>query len=124
MTNKGFSLVEAIVATAILGILMAAVIPAFMSNLQVNNRNEQRSEAVNLAQQTLETLRRTDMASLPMSGSSTASALYNGRTYTLVTRYCSAASYCAQNSARHLVVEIRLDGKKVYDVETVYTNLR
>ena len=124
MANKGFSLIEAIIAVAILGILMAGVIPGFMSNLQTNDQNERRSEAVNLAQQTLETLRRTDMSSLPMQGSSSAETAQNSRTYTVVTSYCKVASYCAQNSARHLTVEIRYQGKKVYEVETVYTNLR
>ena len=123
-TNKGFSLVEAIVATAILGLLMAGVIPAFISNLHVNDQNERRSEAVALAQQTLEALRRTDMASLPMQGSTSAQRTYGGRTYTVITHYCRAAAYCVQGSARHLTIEIQTNRKKAYEVETVYTNLR
>ncbi len=122
--NKGFSLIEAVIAVAILGVLMAGVIPAFIGNLNINDQSERRSEAVVLAQQTFETLRRGDMASLPMSGSSTETNLLNGRSYKVTTYYCLVALYCKQGSSRHLTVEVQVSGKKVYEVETVYTNLR
>ena len=122
--NKGFSLIEAVIAVAILGVLMAGVIPAFMSNLSINGQSERRSEAVALAQQTLETLRGTNMSSLPMSSSTSKTVQVNGRPYGVTTYYCRMAVYCRQGSSRHLAVEIQVSGKKVYEVETVYTNLK
>jgi type II secretory pathway pseudopilin PulG len=110
----------------ILGVAAMAILPAFMNHLDANTRNEQRSDAVTAVQATMEDLRLQDPSSLPESGES-APQLFTigGREYEVKTRYCQRTEFCppASPGSRHLVVEVYLDGEKIYEVETVYTQL-
>jgi prepilin-type N-terminal cleavage/methylation domain-containing protein len=127
MSSRGFSLVEALVALFVLGITAVAVLPAFMSQMDANTRNEERSDAMGIAHQRLEALRFQDVDLLPTGGPAESSAVTIGnRQYELRTRYCTQAQYCppVDPGSRHLLVEVWLDGKKVYDVATIYTELR
>jgi general secretion pathway protein I len=102
----------------------AAILPAFMTHLRANSRNELRSSAVSAAQERLEALRLQDPASMPDSGSSAPQQVnVDGRDFDVVTHYCERSEYCSDDRSRHLRVEVRFGGRTIYDVETVYTQL-
>ena len=128
MNSRGLGLIEVLVALGLLSLIAIAVLSAIVSHVNANTRNEIRTEAVGIAQDRLEDLRLQDPTGLkdesdpPDSWNVTVDA----RTYELRTHYCLSAEYCPPASpySRHLIVEVYLSGTKVYDVETVYTQLR
>ena len=123
MKTDGFTLVEALLALALIGLVMVAMLPAFVTYFDSNTRNEERTGGIEAAQYVIETVRRVDPATLPTSGSSSPQVVPVGtRNYEVVTHYCVDASYCTAN-ARHLVVEVRLGGQEIFTAETVYTQL-
>lgn len=123
MNEKGFSLIESLVALAILGITLAALVPAFQSFLDANSVSEERSNALAAGQQAMEALRHRDPASLPSSGSSAAQIITVGNhEFEVVTHYCIEPSYCGTGT-RHIVMDVGFAGKDIYQIETVFTRL-
>jgi prepilin-type N-terminal cleavage/methylation domain-containing protein len=124
LSERGFSLAEALVALAIMGIAIVGVTPLFMTYLDANTLTEQRSGAVAAAQQILEGVRAQNPSSLPSSGASAAqSVMVGGRVYEVTTRYCVNASFC-DTASRHVVVEVTYRGIRIFTAETVFTQLR
>ncbi len=121
--KRGLSLVELLVALAVLGLVLAFVVPAFTGYLQTNTQSELRSQAIALAQAKLEELRLQNPAALPSSGSIEENRSQGGRTYTVRTSFCTHAGLCASGS-RHIQVEVIWNGRVVYRAETVFTQLR
>jgi type II secretion system protein I len=123
MKDKGFTLLEALIALGILSVALVALIPAFQAFLDANSVSEERSNALAAAQQVIEGLRHEDPASLPSSGSSAIQAVTVGHhEYEVVAHYCQDSAYCGSDS-RHIVVEVDFAGKNVYTIETVFTRL-
>ena len=123
---SGFTLIEALVALAILGLTGLAVLPAFMTHLDANTRSERRSDAIGAVQQRMEWLRLQDPDEMPMGSPPESEIVTIGdREYEVRTHYCLRSEYCPPDSpgSRHLTVEIYFEGRKIYDVETVYTQL-
>jgi prepilin-type N-terminal cleavage/methylation domain-containing protein len=124
MGDRGFTLIEAVFALAILGITIAAVLPAFVDFLDANTLSEERSNAVAAAQQVMEELRQFDPGSLPSSGSSAVQTVTIGNhEYEVTAHYCRESTYCT-TAGRHIILEVNFGGNTVYTVETVYTQLR
>ena len=68
MNQRGFTLLEGLLALAILGIALAGILPAFFGYMHVTTRNEMRTGAVAAAQRQMETLRFFDPTAMPTSG--------------------------------------------------------
>jgi prepilin-type N-terminal cleavage/methylation domain-containing protein len=123
MNEKGFSLIESLVALAILGITLAALVPAFQAFLDANSVSEERSNALAAGQQAMEVLRHEDPSSLPSSGSSAAQIITVGaHEFEVITHYCREPSYCGADT-RHVVMDVGFAGKDIYQIETVFTRL-
>ena len=123
MNEKGFSLLEVTAAVGLISIAAIGILPSFMVHLQSNTRSEIRAGAVLAVEQTMEGLRLVDPATLPDSGQSAPQLITIGeRSYTVVTSYCVKSDFCDTN-ARHLEVEVFHGGRRIYGVETVYTQL-
>ncbi len=122
--TRGIGLIEVLVAIAILAVVLAAVVPSFLFYLRTNTKSETRTQAVAAAQVVLEDLRLQDPTLLPSSGSTTRSVTIAGRSFNVVTTFCPTGSTLCSANARHVRVEVLYKGKKVYEVETVYTKLR
>jgi len=121
---EGFTLIEALCATAILGIALVGILPTFTTYVDSNTMSEERSGAMAVGQQVLEQVRLDDPADLPESGSSDMTLVAVGqREYEVVTHYCVESGYCDDDS-RHIVVEISFGGYEVYSLESVFTSLR
>lgn len=123
MNEKGFSLVESLVALAILGITLAALVPAFQAFLDANSVSEERSNALAAGQQAMEMMRHKDPSSLPSSGSSAAQIITVGaHEFEVIAHYCVKPSYCGTDT-RHVVMDVGFAGKDIYEIETVFTRL-
>lgn len=123
-TARGFSLIEGLVALAMVAATAVALLPAMITHMDANGRDDLRSGAVGAAQERLEALRLQDPASMPASGTSAPQLVrVDGRTYEVVTHYCERPEFCGGSTSRHLRVEVKFDGRTIYDVETVYTRL-
>jgi prepilin-type N-terminal cleavage/methylation domain-containing protein len=124
VNQRGFTLLEGLLALAILGIALAGILPAFFGYMHVNTRNEVRTGAVAAAQQQMEALRFADPSTMPSSGSTGPSYVaIEKREYELVSRYCIRSEFCSTNS-RHVLVEVGYGGNVVYQTESVFTKLR
>ncbi|HKJ82984.1 MAG TPA: type II secretion system protein [Mariprofundaceae bacterium] len=122
MREQGFSLIEALVAMAVLTILMGSLIPAFYYYNHANTRTEIKTEAVTVAQHLLDEYRQQSPSKMPTSGTTTSNMTTNNRTFAVRTTYCKNSNYCGPNT-RQITIEVNYDGKTVYRTETVYTQL-
>jgi prepilin-type N-terminal cleavage/methylation domain-containing protein len=121
--QAGFTLLESLVAVAILGIVLSAILPTFLTYLDANTMSEERTGALAAAQETMEQLRQLDPATLPNSGSSPLQVVSVGqRDFEVMTHFCTANQFCGDDR-RHLLVEVSYGGRTVYSVESVFTTL-
>jgi prepilin-type N-terminal cleavage/methylation domain-containing protein len=121
--QRGVTLVEALVALAILGIALTGVLPAFTTQTRANTRSHERASAVSAAQQIVEALRFEDPSALPSVGATAPRLVTVGDLqFDVVTRFCVEPGFCNDDS-RHLTVEVQREGRLIYDVQTVYTRL-
>ena len=121
---QGFTVLEALLAIFLLGVVLTGILPAMLAFLDANTTSEESSDAVAAGQLVLERLRLEDPASLPSSGSSSPESVdVGGHTYEVVKHYCTVPSYCGTDS-RHIRVEVIYGGDTVFEVESVYTRLQ
>jgi len=122
-SRSGFSLIEAIIAIVIVGIVLAAVVPAFIGNLRINTDNEARTGAVAAAQTVLDQFRVRPKSDWPTSGSAV-NVDSHGRTYAVLVAY---APFCQGGicftGAELIDVEVSYGGRTRYTVSTVFTAL-
>ena len=119
---RGFTLIEALIGVAILAVVLAGIVPAFLSYLRVNNQSDVRGGAVAAAESVLDNLRQTPIAAWGPSGT-VLNASGGDRTYEVTVLYCTASlPYCSSDT-RHVEAVVRYQGKVYYDVQTVYTRL-
>jgi len=124
MRDKGFSLLETVVALGLLSALLVAVLPSFFVMMHANTRNEERSAAVGAAQMMMEQLRQQEPASMPSSGSLPPQVVQiDRRDFEVVKRFCTTPQFCGADS-RHVLIEVNYGGRKVFSAESVYTTLR
>lgn len=122
MKNRGLTFLEVLVALAILGIAMVAILPSFVSYLKVNGSSEVRTQAANVAQQYFEKYRLMDPGTMPKTGSATETIAYGGKSFSVETSYCVQAAYCGTGS-RDIQVVVSHAGSEVFRAETVYTQV-
>lgn len=120
--ERGFGLVEAIVSLVILGVMLTALIPAFVSNIEFNTTSQARTGAVAVAQETMDGLRAVG-EDWPASGTETEVDTSSG-TYTtrLVHGQHCDGEQCF-DGARRVSVTVSQNGRQLYQVETVFTTL-
>lgn len=124
MNQRGFSLIESLIGLALLAVVLVSLLPAFLTLMDANTFSEEHSAALAAGQRAMERMRLVDPGSLPTAGSSGVQIiLVDSREFEVVTHYCRVPEYCS-SSTRHVTVEIRYGGQKVYDVDTVYTRMQ
>ncbi len=122
MRRRGLTLLEVLVALAILAVGLAGVLPAFVGFLRVNSRSEVITAASNVAQTFFERYRLQDPEAMPTSGTQSTQVDYQGRTFEVATSYCVQASYCGTGS-RDIQVTVSYRGSPAFTAETVYTKV-
>ena len=121
--HRGLSIVEALVAIAIIGILLAAVVPAFVANLNINNDNEIRTGAVAASQTVLDQLRVRPRSDWPVSGGSLPIDA-QGRSFNVLVTYepfCQGGT--CYTGAEVIELEVNYGGRTRFTVSTVFTAL-
>ncbi|NCJ05285.1 hypothetical protein GS597_01885 [Synechococcales cyanobacterium C] len=145
--NQGLTLIETLVATLVFVTVLLSLVPIFTGYQVRILRNEIQGEAMTLAQEILDTVRRQRVQdpsnpgnSLPKTGTfdqlPTGESLTDlerqGRQYQATITYCdlpadmppdTQQNFC-NDFTRHLKVQVFHDGQRVYEVETVYTDLQ
>ncbi len=130
-SEAGVTLVEAIIASMMFSLTVFAVVPTLTQFQLQAATNEDRSAAVAVAQQVLDSIRRTPADALPSSGAtttlpsyvgggSTSNLPYRGQYYDATITYCQTTSLCDTNS-RQVVVQVAQNGRYIYKVETLFT---
>lgn len=119
----GFTLVEALIGMAILGIVLAGIIPAFLSYMRVNSQSDIKSGAVAAAESVMDDLRQTAIIDWPTSGNVLSPVSGGDRDFDVTVVYCTPSLPYCSGDARHVEVVVRFQGKVYYDVQTVYTKL-
>jgi general secretion pathway protein I len=124
-TERGFTLLEVLVSIVIFTVAALGMAKAFTDHLTTNTLNERRSEAISAAQQVLDNVRTLDPATLPASGQAAEQTITFGeRSYKVNLFYCFPSTYCTSNNIRQLHTEVKLNGQLIYQVDTVYAQLR
>lgn len=121
--RSGMTLVESLVAAAILLIVMASVMPAFISNLRTNSDSEVRADAVVAGRYVLERYRAANTRDIPTSGSEDDTVTVRERDYAVTSYFCERGEFCTGES-RHIRLEVAYEGEVEYETETVYTRIR
>ena len=129
MTNRGISLIEAVLALLLIAITLATIIPVFANYSQINSSNEVRTTAVLIAQERMDELRRIspdDYNSVLGASPVSTNITENGKTYNLVLSYenCSAVfSSCTSSGAKYVNLKVYYNSDLFYEVENVFTRL-
>lgn len=124
--DSGFSLMEVLVAVAILSITTASLTSGFVNNSKMNTKSEIKTEAIQVAQMILDELRVNRMVSLGLTGMLTYDYEMGDRSYQIDVELCAAPQYCppvTTPSTRHLTVNVSYEGNHIYEIQTVYTDL-
>jgi type II secretory pathway pseudopilin PulG len=139
----GFTLVESVVGMVVFLVASSALVPVLATYRLTTIRNDIRIGAVAVAQQVMDTLRQTDIASiddansnvshtvstLPLAagGTSLSSLAYKGKTYAATITFCDIESYCS-TSSKHIKVKVYPNGNTatapIFELETVYSRLQ
>lgn len=122
MRREGLTLLEVLVALAVLTIGLVAVVPSFTGFLHVNTGSEVMTDAANVAQTLFEGYRLEDPTTMPTSGTTTSTVTYQGRTFQVATTYCVQSTYCGSGS-RDIQVAVSYENNEVFRAETVYTQV-
>ena len=123
--EKGFTLIETIVALGVFGVASAAIANGFIMQMRTNNQNTQRGESIAAAQFVLDQQRVIDPISMPASGTSAPQNVTVGsHTYSVTITYCAVPAYCVSPNVRHLRVNVSYQTVLRYSVDTVYAQLR
>ncbi|MBB6098243.1 type IV pilus modification protein PilV [Deinobacterium chartae] len=117
--SQGFTLIEVLIALTVFGIAMMAIIPMFVSNMQMNSDSELRTQGAHLAQDYIEALRLKDPGAL---AAETKTVNVGSRTFRIESEYCTKSSLCGSGS-KHILVKVRHNNEIVFQTETVFTQL-
>lgn len=121
----GFSLLELVASIGILAIVMSSLLQVMLGHIRHNYENEVRSEAMLLAQKTLDEIRFQDPGLLPDSGSlDPIEHTVGHRSYNVTTFFCLEDSFCNAPTIRHITVHVEHNGRLAYQTETVYARMR
>lgn len=122
--ESAFTLIEILFALVLFGIATAAIYPAFHGHIRFNNFSEMRSASYSAAQILLDDLRLEEPSVLPSSGSDPAVDIQVGtKTFSVVASYCEDTTYC-DTETRYITARVSYQGEQIYEVSTVYTELR
>jgi len=123
-SQSGFTMLEILISMVLFGIVSTAMAQAYIGQMRANSRSETRSQALQAATRVLDYTRTLDPASLPSSGSSSPQTVQvNDKSFIVTLYYCRLAALCSATS-RNVAAEVYYRNNKVYEVSTVFAQLR
>ena len=120
--QKGFSIVEVIVAMGIFLTVMSTLPTIFVTQTKFNTLSQRKSEGLVATQAVLDSLRFEKLIDLPTTGNATENIDINGYTYLVDVHYCLNSSYCNAQTSRHITAKTYYREDLIYEVETVFTS--
>ena len=125
-TQKGFTLLDVLIALIISSIAALSLAHAFTTHLDFNSLNERRSTAILAAQHLLDDIRASDITTLPSSGTEIREVEIFGKKFNVTVSYCKNSTHCTSKDVREIHCEVRQqkDGELLYEVDTVFVKLR
>lgn len=122
LTSQGLTLVELLIAIMLIGIVVTAISPALIGNLQINSRSEEKQQAAAAARQVLDLLRAG--GTLPDHGSQEFSVT-QGRTFDVTAEFCKDSSSLCVGNAVEVYLTVKPEGqeREVLTAETVLTDI-
>lgn len=118
--RRGFTIIEAIIAVAVIGIIVVGVLPIFINYARINTESEFRTGAVTAAQQVMDRLRSEAFTSWVDSGT-VQSIDTSLRSYDVTITYCTPELTLCQSGSRHVRLEVANSGRTYYTVESVFS---
>jgi prepilin-type N-terminal cleavage/methylation domain-containing protein len=123
--QHGFTLIEVLISVALFSIVAMGLAGGFVLQLRTNNDNAIRIQSISAAQYVLDELRVQDPSAFPLTGSDTPRNIsISGRTFQVTVTYCAISSLCSAVTTRHLRATVMYKGKKRYEVDTVFSQLK
>lgn len=120
--KNGFTLVETLVSITLLGIILAAVVPALLSNTALNRDSDYRTKGYQAVKRVIDEYRTVDLSDPLISVDNIKDITISGTPFKVSTDFCSIPSYCVSN-AKQFVVTAKI-GQKIYaTIETVFTTV-
>lgn len=123
--TQGITIVEVLVALAILGIALTTLLSAMISNTRLNTQVDQRSEAIRISEDTLEAYRQAgNYGVLATSAPRTSTVTRRNQPYTVVATFCPSdkpVRMICSNTAVYIRVEVNSGSKMLHKAETYYT---
>lgn len=127
--NYGFTLVETLVAIAVLGITLTLFTTAFLANTSLNNTVDRRAEATRIGEKILEGYRQnSNYGVLATSAPVSQSITRNGQTYVALTTFCAATRPAdlmtkmpCSDTAVFIELNVSQNSKVLYSASTYYT---
>jgi prepilin-type N-terminal cleavage/methylation domain-containing protein len=123
-SDDGFTLIEVLVSLTLFSIASIGFAKAFVNQVRFITQSEQRTGAIQAAEQVLDAARVSDPSLLPTSGSVDKTVQIGSRSYVVSTLYCLDASFCISPRIRHITVRVTLRGVPQYEVATAFAQLR
>ncbi|MCI5066488.1 hypothetical protein MRY87_12260 [bacterium] len=115
---------EIIFALGLFSLAVSALFPAFLDHVRFNTFSEIRSNAYSAAQVVLDDIRLEDPSSLPATGSDADRTVAVGeREFVVAVSYCEDGTYCGATT-RFITTRVSYRGEEIYEVSTLYTQLR
>lgn len=122
--ERGFTLLETLVALSLFAIVSVSMLPAFIGHLKINQRSELKTGAIQAAQIVLEELRLENPETLPQLGQiENLSVPSAERIYAVEVVYCGVTTHCTTRS-RQVDLTVRYQNEVLYEISTVFTRLR
>lgn len=124
MKQSGFTIIEALMAVAVLGIIVAGIVPAYSHYSQLNTRSELKSSAAAMAQEQMEKMRRLDFSMWEASGHTETKSM-GGREFTMVVSHSQYKpdDGTTISGAKKIHTKISSGDRLIYEVTTIYTQL-
>lgn len=120
---QGFTLTEVLVTLFLVGIIVTSVLFLFTQSFSMNQQADDRSQAILLAQQELDTLKHDSPTNLQMSGSDQRDVTFSGRPFQVRRTYCATPAYCTSDQ-RSVRIDVLRGTQLLFTGETVLAEIR
>lgn len=121
--SQGFTLTEVLVTIFLIGIIVVAVLSLMTQAFSLNQKADDKGQAILLAQQELDLLKHVSPTSLKATGDDQRDVTFNGRAFQVRRTYCATPAYCTSDQ-RSVRIDVLRNTQLLFTGETVLAELR